>query len=160
MINLYILNGPEIGRSFKLREGVSLLGRSPENDICINDNTVSRRHLNWSQNKTFYGGEYLVPDQEMEIVEGAPVAIGMTVIGLGERCKDKISSYMETATLIRRGLPSGGAFEDRRKRAWQKRGDLHSRLTAILQEDLPLKQRLDEVLSHIFHHPLIHRQKK
>jgi hypothetical protein len=165
MINLYILNGPEIGRSFELREGVSLLGRAPENDICINDNTVSRKHLKivvqedryfitdlWSQNKTLYGGEYLAPDQEVEIVQGAPVAIGMTVIGLGEKCKDKISSYMETATLIRRGLPSGGAFADRRKRAWQKRGDLHSRVTAILQEDLPLKLRLEEVLSHIFHH--------
>jgi pSer/pThr/pTyr-binding forkhead associated (FHA) protein len=103
MINLYILNGPEIGRSFELREGVSLLGRAPENDICINDNTVSRKHLKivvqedryfitdlWSQNKTLYGGEYLAPDQEVEIVQGAPVAIGMTVIGLGERCRYRL----------------------------------------------------------------------
>jgi phosphoserine phosphatase RsbU/P len=165
MINLYILNGPEIGRSFELKEGESLLGRLPENDICIDDKTVSRRHLKIvviedryfimdlkSQNRTFYGGEYLVPGQEVEIVEGAPIAVGMTVIGLGEKCKDKIAPYMETATLIKRGSLNGGQFGDRRKRTWQKRGDLQSGVTAILQRDLPLNRMLEEVLSHIFHH--------
>ena len=165
MINLYILNGPEIGRAFQLKEGESLLGRSLNNDICINDDTVTRKHLKIvvredryfitdlkSQNKTFYGGEYLIPGQEVEIVQGAPIAIGMTVIGLGEKCKDKIAPYMETAALIRRGSPNGGLFGDRRKRTWQKRGDLRSGVTSILQKDLPLKQMLEQVLSHIFHH--------
>jgi len=49
-------------------------------------------------------------------------------------------------------LLNGGLFEDRRKRTWQKRGDLQSGVTTILQRDLPLKKMLDEVLSHIFHH--------
>jgi hypothetical protein len=165
MINLYILNGPEIGRAFELRQGVTLLGRSPENDICINDKTLSRKHLKivvredryfitdlMSQNKTFYGGTFLTPGEEMEIVEGAPVAIGMTVIGLGEKCRDKIAPYVETTTLVRRVVLNGAAFEDRRKRTWQKRGDLHSKVSNILLEDLPLRQMLDGVLAHIFHH--------
>jgi hypothetical protein len=165
MINVYILNGPEIGRSFELKEGECLLGRSPQNDICIDEKTVSRKHLKIgvkedryfitdlkSRNRTFYGGEYLVPYQEMEIVEGAPIAIGMTVIGLGEKCNDKMAPYLETAALIGKGSPDGAAFQDRRKRTWQKRGDLQAGVTTILQRDLPLKQMLDEVLSHVFHH--------
>jgi len=165
MINLYVLNGPEIGRSFELQEGECLLGRSPQNDICIDDKTVSRKHLKIvvkedlyfitdlkSRNRTFYGGEYLVPHQETEIVEGAPIAIGMTVICLGEKCKDKMAPYLETATLIRRASLNGVLFEDRRKRTWQKRGDLQSGVTRILQRDLPIKGMLEEVLSHIFHH--------
>jgi pSer/pThr/pTyr-binding forkhead associated (FHA) protein len=165
MINLYIISGPQIGRSFELQEGECLLGRSPQNDICIDDKTMSRKHLRIvveedryfitdlkSRNRTFYGGEYLVPYQEIEIVEGAPIAIGMTVIGLGEKCKDKMTPYLETATLIRRASMNGGRFENRRKRSWQKRGDLQSGVTTILQRDLPLNGMLDEVLSHIFHH--------
>jgi len=165
MINLYVLNGPEIGRFFELKEGESFLGRSPENDICINDKTVSRKHIKIvvredryfitdlkSRNRTFYGGTFLTAAEEVEIVEGAPVAIGMTVVGLGEKCKDKIASYVETATLIRRIALNGAALEDRRKRTWQKRGDLHSKISNILREDFPLRQMLDEVLAHIFHH--------
>jgi hypothetical protein len=165
MMKLYILNGPEIGRSFELKEGLSFLGRSSDNDICIQDETVSRKHLKivvredryfitdlMSQNKTFYGGTFLTPGEEVEIVEGAPVAIGMTVVGLGEKCKDKIAPYVETATLIRRIVLNGAAFEDRRRKTWQKRGDLHYKISNILREDFPLRQMLDEVLAHIFHH--------
>ena len=129
MINVYILNGPEIGRSFELKEGECLLGRSPQNDICIDDKTVSRKHLKIvvkeyryfitdlkSRNRTFYGGEYLVPYQEMEIVEGAPIAIGMTVIGLGEKCKDKMAPYLETAALIGGSGVIGAMYLDSLKR--------------------------------------------
>jgi S-DNA-T family DNA segregation ATPase FtsK/SpoIIIE len=45
MPTLYILNGPEIGRSAEVQEGVSFLGRSCHNDIRITDGTVSRKHL-------------------------------------------------------------------------------------------------------------------
>jgi pSer/pThr/pTyr-binding forkhead associated (FHA) protein len=111
---LYILNGPEIGRSLELKEGVSFLGRSPDNDIRIQDETVSRKHLKIvfkkgryfatdlkSQNRTFYDGQYLLPGQEVEIVEGAPIAIGMTVICLGEGCREQMAPFFDTVTLIR-----------------------------------------------------------
>jgi pSer/pThr/pTyr-binding forkhead associated (FHA) protein len=45
MTKLYILNGSEMGLSFELKDGTNYVGRSFENDIQIEDKTVSRRHL-------------------------------------------------------------------------------------------------------------------
>ena len=164
-MNLYILSGPEIGRSFELKQGVSFLGRSLDNEIRIQDKAVSRKHLKIvikedryfitdlkSQNKTFYAGKYLVPGEEVEIVEGAPIAIGMTVICLGESCRGKMAPYLDTVTLIRGKEMAGDAFEDRRKRTGQKRGDLINTVSLTLKADLPLTQMLGEVLGNIFHH--------
>ena len=88
-----ILNGPDIGRTLRIREGVSFLGRSLDNDIRIDDKTISRKHLKIenikgkhfvtdlsSRNCTFYDGKYVVPGHEVEVEEGVPLAIGMTVI--------------------------------------------------------------------------------
>jgi len=164
-MNLYILNGPEIGRSLELKEGVLSLGRSTDNDILIQDETVSRKHLRIvikkdryyitdlkSQNKTYYDGKYLNPEEEVEIVEGAPIAIGMTVICLGEKCREKVAPFLDTVTMIRRKDGVAGVVEDRRKRTWLKRGDLINKISLILKDDLPLTQMLGNALEHIFHH--------
>jgi pSer/pThr/pTyr-binding forkhead associated (FHA) protein len=45
MTKLHILNGPDMGQPFELIDGATYLGRSIDNDIRIQDKTVSRRHL-------------------------------------------------------------------------------------------------------------------
>jgi len=75
---LVILNGPEIGRLLRIKEGVSYLGRSLDNDIRIEDKTISRKHLKIesnrgklfvtdlsSRNGTFCDGKYVVPGHEV-----------------------------------------------------------------------------------------------
>jgi len=72
--SLVILNGPEIGKTLRISEGVSYLGRSLDNDIRISDKTISRKHLKIesikgrhfitdlsSRNGTFYKGKYVIP---------------------------------------------------------------------------------------------------
>jgi len=41
---LYVLKGPQAGKSFDLRDGANYIGRSSQ-DIQIDDPTVSREHL-------------------------------------------------------------------------------------------------------------------
>ena len=165
MVELLILNGPQIGRSIRVKEGVKFLGRSKGNDIRIDDETVSRKHLKievrkgtrfvtdlQSQNGTFYGGKYLVPGREVEIAEGAPLAIGMTVICFGQECKQHMAPFLDTVTLIRGKDKTETATGERRKRNKQKRGDLLSRVSLILRDNLPLKDMLEKVLEQVFHH--------
>jgi len=45
MTKLYIMSGPDKGRSFDTKAATIYIGRSPVNDIQMNDRTVSRRHL-------------------------------------------------------------------------------------------------------------------
>jgi two-component system, NtrC family, response regulator len=56
--DLVILNGPEIGGTLRIKEGVSFLGRSLDNDIRMDDKTVSRKHLKIES----IGGKHFVTD--------------------------------------------------------------------------------------------------
>jgi predicted component of type VI protein secretion system len=109
MTKLYILNGPEIGKSFDLVEKAVYIGRSSDNDIQILDKTVSRRHLKIrkegnkyfltdlkGQNGTFYNGNYLSPGIELEVKEGVPIEIGMGVICIGKGCMKQISPLLDS----------------------------------------------------------------
>jgi pSer/pThr/pTyr-binding forkhead associated (FHA) protein len=163
MTDLVILNGPEIGRTLRLREGVSFLGRSIDNDICIEDKTVSRKHLKIesirgkhfvtdlnSWNGTFYDGKYVVPGHELEVQEGMPLAIGMTVICLGKGCQEQIVPLLDTVSLIREKEEKDGVSEDRRARTDQKRDELLYRISLTLKESGTLKDILEKKLGHIF----------
>jgi pSer/pThr/pTyr-binding forkhead associated (FHA) protein len=163
--DLVILNGPEIGKTLRVREGVVFLGRSLDNDIRIEDKTVSRKHLKIeslrdkhfvtdlsSRNGTFYNGKYVVPGHEVEVEEGVPLAIGMTVICFGKGCREQIVPFLDTVSLIREKQRKGEASEDKRERTEQKREDLLSKVSLTLKDSGAFKEILEKVLGHIFQH--------
>ena len=163
---LVILNGPEIGGSLQVRRGVSYLGRSLDNDIRIDDKTISRKHLKIentkgklfvtdlsSRNGTYYDGKYLIPGHEVEVKEGVPLAIGMTVICFGEGCKEQIVPFLDTVSYIReKGSKQEGASEHRRFETDKKREDLLSSVSLALKGHGPLKVILEKVLNQIYNH--------
>jgi two-component system, NtrC family, sensor kinase len=163
--DLVILNGPEIGRTLRIKEGVSYLGRSLDNDIRMEDKTISRKHLKIesirskhfvtdlsSRNGTFYDGKYVIPGREVEVKEGVPLAIGMTVICFGEGCKEQIVPFLDTVSLIREKGKKQGVSEDRRSETDQKREELLSKVSLTLKDAGPFRAILENVLGHIFHH--------
>jgi pSer/pThr/pTyr-binding forkhead associated (FHA) protein len=164
MADVYILNGPDIGRSFKLREGVSFAGRSTDSDIRIDDKTVSRKHLKIvhrkgrvfvtdlkSRNGTYFDGKYLDPGCEVEVEEGMRLALGMTVIGLGGECKEQMTTFLDTVTLLRKNWEKDEKARDRRARTREKRLDLLANVSMSLKTASGMKEALAEVLGHILH---------
>jgi pSer/pThr/pTyr-binding forkhead associated (FHA) protein len=97
MTKLYIIEGPEKGKSFKLEGDAISLGRAPDNDVQIEDKSVSRKHamitkkgtaffiedLN-SKNGTFIGGMQVHPGKTFMLEEGAPIALGNVMVSLGK----------------------------------------------------------------------------
>jgi pSer/pThr/pTyr-binding forkhead associated (FHA) protein len=96
---LYIIAGPMKGHSFPLRAEVDTfrVGRAPENDIHIEDISISRRHLKIlrrggkffmedleSHNGTRLDGNPIQAGVEYELPEGLPVSLGNTVISLNK----------------------------------------------------------------------------
>ena len=163
MTDLVILNGPEIGRTIPVKDGLSFLGRSNDNEIRIDDKTISRKHLKIeivrgryfvtdlsSRNGTFYDGRYVVPGHEVEVKEGVPLAIGMTVICFGAGCREQIVPFLDTVSLIRKTQGEKAASEDRRTSTGQKREELLSKVSVALKEAGTLKVILETVLGHIF----------
>ena len=164
MARLYILNGPEIGRSFALEGNRVYVGRASDNDVQIADNTVSRKHLRiqrrgsryfiadlGSRNGTFFNGSYIAPGLELEVKEGSPIVIGMSVICLGKGCIDEIMPFLDSIEMTRqRSEENSGIFEVHRDRTNQRKLELLYKVSNTLSENLPLNERLEKTLSYIF----------
>ena len=161
--DLVILNGPEIGRTLRVREGVAYLGRSLDNDIRIDDKTVSRKHLKIesirdkhfvtdlsSRNGTFYNGKYVVPGHEVEVEEGVPLAIGMTVICFGKGCREQIVPFLDTVSLIREKKERERP-QKTKERGLSRKGKTCFPKYLLLSKTAGLGDPR-KVLGHIFHH--------
>ena len=106
---LHILLGTDKCKSFDLEYGkIYTVGRSPDNDIEIDDKNISRYHLKIqckenkyfitdlnSKNGTFVAGKDISPGIEVEVEEEIPVVIGMNIIGLGKGCKTWLKSFLD-----------------------------------------------------------------
>ena len=163
MSKVYVLNGPEIGESFKLREGVNFLGRSPDNEIRLTDKTVSRKHLKVvrkgdkylitdlkSRNGTFVRGEFLSPGKEVDVGEGVPIAVGITVICLGEGCSAQMVPFLESIDLTEDPEELNRTLQMQRDRAAQNKLRFLYNASKALTEDLTIKETLEKLLVHIF----------
>ncbi|UCB49183.1 MAG: FHA domain-containing protein [Deltaproteobacteria bacterium] len=163
MSKVYVLNGPEIGESFELREGVSFLGRSPDNEIRLTDKTVSRKHLKVvrkgdrylitdlkSRNGTFVSGEFLSPGKEVEVREGVPIAVGITVICLGEGCTEQMVPFLESIDLTEDPDELNRTLQMHQDRIAQNKLRFLYNASKTLTEDLSIKETLEKLLAHIF----------
>jgi len=163
MTKLYVLNGPEIGRSFELADNRVYVGRASDNDIQIVDRTVSRKHLRierrggryfitdlGSRNGTFFSGSYIAPGLELEVKEGVPIVIGMSVVCLGKGCIDQIMPFLNSIEMTRQSEEESGIFEVHRDRTNQRKLELVYKVSNTLSENLPLNETLEKTLSHIF----------
>ena len=112
MTKLYILEGPNKGQSFELKGKTTYIGRSHENHIQMKDRFVSRKHLEISrrdskfflkdlnsENGTFVDGEPIKPGKELEVKQGLPISIGMSVLCLGQGCTEYILAFLDSIEL-------------------------------------------------------------
>jgi pSer/pThr/pTyr-binding forkhead associated (FHA) protein len=163
MSKLYILNGPEIGQSFQLRDGVNFVGRSLDNEIRLTDKTVSRKHLRVarkgdkylvrdlkSRNGTFVNGGFISPGNEVEIREGAPIAIGITVICIGQGCEEQMTPFLDSIELTEEADELNRTLEMQRDRVAIRKLTFLYKVSNVLAEDLPLEKTLKKILVHIF----------
>jgi len=159
---LYVLNGTDAGRSFQLKEGANTIGRSPENNISLQDTTVSRQHLRIvkerdryfitdleSKNGTFLLGKYLPPETETEVKEGVPIAIGMTVLGIGETSITSTQPFLASVGLTAETGDESGIFAVHKDKTNQKKLETLYRVSDVFEQQLPVKEALDTVLGII-----------
>jgi pSer/pThr/pTyr-binding forkhead associated (FHA) protein len=163
MTKLHILNGPKIGRSYELSDVATYVGRSFDNHIQIDDKTVSRKHLKIarrgnkyfvtdlkSRNGTFFNGNYIAPGLELEVKEGVPIAIGMSVICLGKGCEEQMMPFLDSIGLTQEPGEESGIFLEHRDRTNQRKLELLYRVSDLLTENLPINETLEKILDYIF----------
>jgi adenylate cyclase len=118
---LNILVGCDEGKSYELEDYKTYtVGRSPKNDIVINDRNVSRHHLKIvnnnsmffikdlnTKNGTFIDGKNVQPGEEVETREGVPIVIGLTVLGIGAISESSLKPFLNTVGIFKEIGESG-----------------------------------------------------
>lgn len=159
MADLHILNGQDAGLCFELKEGANYIGRSPQNDIQIKDETVSRRHLRIlkksgryflsdleSRNGTFVGGKCLIPRMEVEVRKNDPVALGMTIIGIGEEACLQIRPFLDSVGLTKATGNTSGIFCVHQEKTNQRKLELVYKVNELLGQSVSKKETLEILL--------------
>lgn len=163
MSKLYIISGPERGRQSDLGKETTTVGRSPENDIQVRDNFVSRRHLKItrrdekhfltdldSKNGTIIDGKQISPGIETEVPEGLPIVIGMSVICLGEACEKYLKVSPEPIDMAREVYQDGMVLVEDRPMTGKKNRELLARVSEALIQANSLDDTLEKVADYIF----------
>ena len=164
MAYLYVLSGPGKGRSFRLREGENYIGRSIDNDIRIEDRTLSRKHARIvlkgsrffitdlkSQNRTFFDSAYLEPGSEVELKAGVPIALGTTIVSLSlsETDDGQMTSFSETVKLSRADIEKASALVEGRDETEEKRLQLLQDASNRLISGISIHDALEKILHSI-----------
>ncbi|MFC1869325.1 FHA domain-containing protein [Thermodesulfobacteriota bacterium] len=165
MTKLFIFSGSDKEQCFDFKGSSIYVGRSPDNDIQVVDITISRRHLKIfkkgdkyfvkdlrSRNGTYIDGNYISPDLESEVKEGAPIVIGMSVICLGKECLENVAPFMDSLD-----LPMGVTEESKvpaqhRSMTNRKNMELIRKINSILNESLDINEISGKILDDILNH--------
>ncbi len=126
MAEIFIVSGPEKGRSIPFEADTVVLGRAPENDIQVEDKSISRIHLRierrggqyfirdlGSKNGTFIDGARLEPETEYEVKEGIPFALGKTFMSIGKSCEKEMLAVLDSIDLSKVLDEEGALAKDR-----------------------------------------------
>ena len=159
MAKLSFVEGPMKGQTLPLDGEIFFVGRSPNNDIQIDDDTVSRRHLKIfkmmnsyfvedlkSKNETFVNGKALKPGQSMQIDDNDLVSLGRTQLHLLE------TPSLNPLDLLSRSAPEveekpETVSEAKERRAWSNREvKIVKKAVELLKVPLPLKAYLGKML--------------
>jgi pSer/pThr/pTyr-binding forkhead associated (FHA) protein len=164
LLQLYVLNGPKRGEAYRLIQGTNYVGRSMDNDVRVEDRTVSRKHLRIfrdndkcfitdlrSRNGTFYRGSFVTPGASVEVQQGFPIALGMAVVCVGESCADEIMPFPELLGLAMESKEEAKPGANRRRRPNQKRMEFVLQMADVFRENLSVRETQEKILRHILH---------
>jgi hypothetical protein len=163
MIVLYILNGPDRGESYKIKKDSIKVGRSPHNDIQLNDILVSRRHLRIgrkkkkyfvqdlkSTNGTFVAGEQIRSGIEFEVGEGVPIAMGISVICLGEKCSERVLAFLDSFGRSEEIGEKDTAFAKEKRLRPEKNIELFYKVSNVLMQSRNVDEISEKMLGYLF----------
>jgi signal transduction histidine kinase/CheY-like chemotaxis protein len=165
VIKLYVINGAQKGQSYSLQGETTTLGRSPDNDIQIKEDHLSRKHLKiitkgkrffivdlGSTNGTLLNGEKIVPGKEFEVGEGSPIVVGKTIICLEEELSgdDRYSADLADRTKEIAMEEEADAASEARPMTHFKNMEFLYKVSTILMGSLDVNEIFQKIMDHMF----------
>jgi diguanylate cyclase (GGDEF)-like protein len=164
MIKVFIAKGPEQGRSFELTNNTAHIGRGLENEVRVNEHSVSRKHarIHWendqyyiedlqSRNGTWIRGTLIESGVRVQVQEGVPIAIGNVLVTLGKQCSPKQLPNLYSIRIQPQGEGDGKQASIANRRARQKKElSLIYDICVGLLGSLDLSELCEKVLEVVF----------
>ena len=164
MTTLYIVSGPCRGDYFELDGGTIYVGRASDNDIKINDNSISRRHLMImkeddrffvedleSKNRTLLDGRLIEPGERFEVQKGTQITIGNTVLHvadeLAEDWEEGDHTHIHTAEIDVQDMAH--FFKDR-PQTLIRNMELVYKVSNVLMQSLNTTELFEKILDYLF----------
>jgi len=161
---LYVIDGPIKGKSFTLTDGVTTIGRSPDNDICISDTAVSRHHAKLLKKNgkifmvdlssfqgLFIDGEKIEPGLEVELTKESTIMMGNTILSFQEEASAKALAQGCPVNPQKRLFDtSKSVLVQESSRNYIPSLELLLRVSNIFAQSLNIDELLDEVIDQVF----------
>jgi len=152
------------GKSFDLKNEITFVGRSPDNDIRIKDKSISRKHLKIarkgdnfliedlkSQNGTFIDGDAVIPGDEFEVEEGVPITLGNILISLGKKYSEDSMVIQHSIDMSEQTGEIGESllYKDRRITD-RDRLELIYEVSTTLSQSLDIDEICEKIMDSLF----------
>lgn len=160
MTLLFVLSGEDEGKSYEFSGETVYLGRARDNDICIKDKHISRRHLKitagngkfliedlQSRNGTFIRDKAIEAGNPVEVKEGVPVAAGNVFFSLGKPYQKDISRFQRA---IDPSSPLNDTTEMDRPKTSLRNLQLIYNVSRVLMQSFDINEIFEKILDYIF----------
>ncbi len=166
MNKLYVIDGPEKGKSFDLNDGITTVGRSSDNDICISDIGVSRHHARLvkrddtvfivdlhSFHGVFVDGEKIEPGLKFEIGKESDLHMGNSVLSFQQEPSGKKLDQPSLTPEQKKAVDtSKWLLLKESSRTYIRNLELLLKVSNLFAQSLNIDEVLGQAVDQIFNH--------
>jgi PAS domain S-box-containing protein len=161
---LYMLSGPNMGDSYEVKDGTTLMGRGPDNDLQIIEQSVSRKHARillsgerlfiedlGSQNGTQLNGHPISSYYQVEVKEGDFISLGSVLMSLGKPyAEDGMVTQYSISLKERPEAPAKHLLHKDRRITDREKLETIYEVSTLLMQSLDIDEIGEKILDSVF----------
>ena len=161
---LYLLSGPNAGDSYEVKDGTTLVGRGPDNDLQIIEQSISRKHARillsgeslfiedlGSQNGTQINGHPVGSYFQIEIKQGDFISLGSVLISLGKPyAEDGMVTQYSISLKERPEEPAKHLLHKDRRITDREKLETIYEVSTLLMQSLDIDEIGEKILDSVF----------
>jgi len=161
---LYILSGPSAGDTYEVKDGTTLVGRGPDNDLQIIEQSISRKHARLilsgerlliedmgSQNGTQLNGHPVGSYYQVEVKEGDFISLGSVLLSLGKPyAEDGMVTQYSISLKERPEEPAKHLLHKDRRITDREKLETIYEVSTLLMQSLDIDEIGEKILDSVF----------
>lgn len=161
---LYILSGPSAGDTYEVKDGTTMVGRGPDNDLQIIEQSISRKHARLilsgerlliedlgSQNGTQLNGHPVGSYYQIEVKEGDFISLGSVLMSLGKPyAEDGMVTQYSISLKERPEEPAKHLLHKDRRITDREKLETIYEVSTLLMQSLDIDEIGEKILDSVF----------